>query len=418
MSYSHQKANTQINSAHTGMTMHNKSRHSQVAGAGLPLFLQKSNNTTNSSQSKNSSQNRQSPSLLASTIHHARQGGSVLPHYSKQHLESAFGTDLSGVRIHNGIQHNQLASSLNAKAFTVGSDIFFGQGHYKPGTRDGDRLLAHELTHVLQQSAGTVQAKQVEPGVQMGEVNDSHEQEANRAADGLMSANKTLPLAKQNSIYSKQSISSGSSSDIIQRDEEEEQQGFNYNLLPPALSYRYGGFGMSADTSAAQLSYFNNEGRANLGYQYGGDLFYGTDFNGFRSRLGVNPQSGVGSLSFGGSHEGFNFGVGGNTAGNFNLGIGYGAPLLPMPNILGQQAGAAWQGAYAMGGALPDFMSDPMAAYGANRENIGAMGAFGSSLGRIYGQQGQGGLPFGAGLTLSYNPEQRWVFGAGVQGSF
>jgi hypothetical protein len=46
------------------------------------------------------------------------------------------------------------------------------------------------------------------------------------------------------------------------------------------------------------------------------------------------------------------------------------------------------------------------------------MGTFGRSLGRLYGQQGQGGLPFGAGLTLSYNPEQRWVIGAGVQGSF
>lgn len=410
MLFSRQKANIQTSSAHTGVTIHKKPQHSQHVRAGVPMFLQKN--------SLNDSNDCKKHSTLGAEINHSRQGGSILPDHSKPHFESAFATDLSGVRIHNGSQHNQLASSLNAKAFTVGTDIFFARGHYKPGTRDGDRLLAHELTHVLQQSAGTVQAKHVEPGVQMGEVNDCHEQEANRFADGLMSANRTLPLAKQNSIYSKQSISSGNSSDIIQRDEEEDQQGFNYNLLPPALSYRNGGFGMSADTSATQLSYFNNEGRANLGYQYGGDLFYGTDFNGFRSRLGVNPQSGVGSMSFGGSHEGFNFGVGGNTAGNFNLGVGYGAPLLPMPNILGQQAGAAWQGAYAMGGALPDFMSDPMAAYGANRENIGAMGAFGSSLGRIYGQQGEGGLPFGAGLSLSYNPEQRWVFGAGVQGSF
>lgn len=410
MLISRQKTNIQKNSAYTGVSTHNKPQHSHFARAGVPIFLQKT--------SVHNSNNRKNHSGMGAAINHSKHGGSVLPDYNRQYFESTFGSDLSAVRLHNDTQHNQLASSLNAKAFTVGTDIFFAQGYYKPGTRDGDRLLAHELTHVMQQSAGTVQAKQVEPGLHIGEVNDSHEQEANKVADDSMSANKTMALAKHHSIDSKQAVSTGRSNDIIQRDEEDDQQGFNYNLLPPAFSYRNDSFGMSADTSAAQLSYFNNEGRANLGYQYGGDLFYGTDFNGFRSRLGVNPQSGVGSMSFAGSHEGFNFGVGGNTAGNFNLGIGYGAPLLPMPNILAQQAGAAWQGAYEMGGALPDFMSDPMAAYGANQENIGAMGAFGSSIGRIYGQQGQAGLPFGAGLSLSYNPEQRWVFGAGVQGSF
>ena len=113
-----------------------------------------------------------------------------------------------------------------------------------------------------------------------------------------------------------------------------------------------------------------------------------------------------------------NFGVGGNTAGNFNLSLGYGASLLPMPYMLGQQANSAWQGAYALGGAVPEFMSDPIGAYGAHGENIDAISAFGGSLADIYGQQGSGGLPFGAGLTLTYNPEQQWVFGAGVQGSF
>ncbi len=60
-----------------------------------------------------------------------------------------------------------------------------------------------------------------------------------------------------------------------------------------------------------------------------------------------------------------------------------------------------------------------MVAYEANQANIGAVGAFGSSLGQIYGQQeGDGGMPFGAGLSISYNPEQQWVLGAGMQGSF
>jgi opacity protein-like surface antigen len=95
-----------------------------------------------------------------------------------------------------------------------------------------------------------------------------------------------------------------------------------------------------------------------------------------------------------------------------------GVPLLPMPGTFGQQAGAAWQGAYGLGGALPEFMSEPIGAYGANSDNIGAIGTFAGSVGDVYGQQGEGGLPFGAGVNISYNPEQQWVFGAGIQGSF
>lgn len=412
MSLSTQKANRQIKSLYSQVNLHNKSRHNPGAKAGVPVFLQRSSFSGDHSQSK------QGHSGPAAAISHSRQGGNVLPHHTRRHFESAFGSDLSAVRVHNDTRHNHVARSLNAKAFTVGSDIFFGQGHYKPGSRDGDRLLAHELTHVMQQSSGKVRARQAGAGVQMGETNDPHEQEADRVADSLMAGNSVSSLTKRNGIYSSSPVGSDSSRLVIQRDEEEGQQGFNYNLLPPSLAYRHGPFGMSADTSAAQLSYFSDEGRANLGYQYGGDIFYGANMGGFRSRLGVNPQTGVGSMSLGGSHGGFRYGLSGNTAATFGLNLGYGAPLLPMPNVLGQQAGAAWQGASAVGGAIPDFASDPMAAYEANRQHVGAMGTFGRSLGSLYGQQGQGGLPFGAGLTLSYNPEQRWVVGAGVQGSF
>jgi hypothetical protein len=412
MSLSTQKANRQFKSHYPRVNRHNRSRHNQGAKAGLPVFLQRNSDSAGHSQSK------QGHSGLGEAIRHSRQGGSGLPHHTRRHFESAFGSDLSAVRVHNDTRHNHVARSLNAKAFTVGSDIFFGQGHYNPGSRDGDRLLAHELTHVLQQASGKVRARQVDSGVQIGEANDLHEQEADRVADNLMANNFYSSTAKLNGIYRSPPVSSGNSDAVIQRDEEDEQQGFNYNLLPPSLAYRRGPFGISADTSAARLSYFSDEGRASLGYQYGGDIFYGANMGGFRSRFGVNPQTGVGSMSLGGAHGGFRYGLSGNTAGSIGLNLGYGAPLLPMPNVLGQQAGAAWQGASAMGRAIPDFVSDPMATYEANRQHVGAMGTFGRSLGQLYGQQGQGGLPFGAGLTLSYNPEQRWVIGAGVQGSF
>ena len=412
MPLSTQKASTRTHSLYTRGNIHKKSRYNQGAEAGVPMFLQRN------SDSAGHSQGRQRHSGLGAAIKHSRHGGSVLPHHSRRRFETAFGSDLSAVRVHTGAQHNHVTKSLNAKAFTVGSDIFFGHGYYKPGSQDGDRLLAHELTHVMQQTSGHVQARQVESGVQMGEADDAHEQQADRVADSLMAAGNTDSVPVRNGVYSSPPVGSGSSGIVIQRDEDDEQQGFNYNLLPPSLAYRYGPFGMSADTSAAQLSYFSDEGRANLGYQYGGDIFYGASVGDFRTRLGVNPQTGVGSMSLGGSHGGFRYGLSGNTAGNIGLNLGYGAPLLPMPYMLGQQSAAAWQGATAVGAAIPDFVSDPMAAYGANREHIGAMSTFGRSLGQIYGQQGEGGLPFGAGLSISYNPEQRWVIGAGVQGSF
>lgn len=391
---------------------HDPLPQSHAAKAGMPVYLQ-----TGSDQGTYKSGSPYSG--LGAAIGHARQSGSGLPDHARHHFESALGTDLTAVRVHTGTQHNQIARSLKAKALTTGSDIFFGQGYYRPGTRDGDRLLAHELAHVVQQSSGDVPAGgQIEPGLTMGEAKDAHEQEADQVADSLVSGREPGALPGQGGQEGLPPAGREVSGAVIQRDEEEEEQGFDYSVLPPELSYRTGPFGISADTSSARLNLFSDQGRASLGYQYGGDIFYGASLGDFRTRFGVNPQTGVGSMSLGGSHGDFRYGLRGSTAGTFGLSLGYGAPLLPMPGVLGQQAGAAWEGASAVGGAVPEFASDPMAAYEAYRDQIGAMGAFGRSLSRIYGQQGEGGLPFGAGLTLSYNPEQEWVLGAGIQGSF
>jgi len=71
-------------------------------------------------------------------------------------MESALGSDLSGVRVHTGGEADVLNRSLQAKAFTTGSDVFFSQGAYRPGSASGSHLLAHELAHVVQQG-GSVQ---------------------------------------------------------------------------------------------------------------------------------------------------------------------------------------------------------------------------------------------------------------------
>ena len=78
--------------------------------------------------------------------------GQRLPESVQQKMESFFGTDFSDVRVHVGPE----ASSIGALAFTYGSDLYFAHGQYDPGSAHGQRLLGHELTHVVQQRAGRV----------------------------------------------------------------------------------------------------------------------------------------------------------------------------------------------------------------------------------------------------------------------
>lgn len=69
----------------------------------------------------------------------------------QQYFSRAFGENLSSVRIHTGSEASQAASGLGARAYTLGTDIVFAEGQFQPTTRAGRELLAHELTHVLQQ---------------------------------------------------------------------------------------------------------------------------------------------------------------------------------------------------------------------------------------------------------------------------
>ena len=79
-------------------------------------------------------------------------GGSPLPDEVRRYMEPRFGADFSGVRIHTGSDAGQLSRALQAQAFTYGRDIYMDAARYDPGTTAGKRLLAHELTHVVQQT--------------------------------------------------------------------------------------------------------------------------------------------------------------------------------------------------------------------------------------------------------------------------
>ena len=92
-------------------------------------------------------------------------------------MGGALGDSLDDVRVHTDDRAEALASSVSARAFTTGTDVYFAKGEYSPGSSDGQQLLAHELTHVVQQrgapSSGPLSVSQ--PG-------DALEQEAEAAA--------------------------------------------------------------------------------------------------------------------------------------------------------------------------------------------------------------------------------------------
>jgi hypothetical protein len=120
---------------------------------------------------------------LAQAVDGRRGYGEPLPDRTRSQMESGLQQDLSGVRVHSDSAADQLSRQFNAKAFTTGQDIFFRQGAYDPGSSSGDKLLAHEMTHVVQQ--GNAPTKLAGKKMNVSEPGDAGEQEADRVADTI-----------------------------------------------------------------------------------------------------------------------------------------------------------------------------------------------------------------------------------------
>jgi hypothetical protein len=111
----------------------------------------------------------------------ARGSGRGLDHTVRGQMESSFGVDFGNVRVHTDERADNLNHALSARAFATGQDIFFRQGEYNPGTSSGRELLAHELTHVVQQNGGAVKTK-----LSVSDPGDAHEIEADQIAKMVM----------------------------------------------------------------------------------------------------------------------------------------------------------------------------------------------------------------------------------------
>ena len=108
--------------------------------------------------------------------------GSPLPDAVRTRMERAFGHDFRHVRVHTDSRAAQAAQGMSAHAVTVGSNIYFGPNEYQPGTLKGDRLLLHELTHVVQSDESRLPS-----GGGVSQPTDRAEVEAYRNEDRLYS---------------------------------------------------------------------------------------------------------------------------------------------------------------------------------------------------------------------------------------
>jgi hypothetical protein len=97
-------------------------------------------------------------------IQSIRGAGEPLAQAARAYFEPRFGADFGGVRVHTGARAAQTAGALQARAYTVGKDITFAQNQYSPASAEGERLLAHELAHVVQQNKGDLSCPKIEEG--------------------------------------------------------------------------------------------------------------------------------------------------------------------------------------------------------------------------------------------------------------
>jgi hypothetical protein len=145
---------------------------------------------------------------VVETLRRRQGGGHPLPAALAGGFGEQLGTDLSTVRVHTDAEAGRVAQEVQASAFTYGADIYFGTGTYSPGTTSGQRLIAHELAHVVQHASGTGSTA---AGPIIGRADDPSERDADRVAHDLLSgmrtsASRSAPAGVQRSVIRRNKV--------------------------------------------------------------------------------------------------------------------------------------------------------------------------------------------------------------------
>jgi hypothetical protein len=114
-------------------------------------------------------------------------GGQPLDADTRTDMEGRLGHDFGDVRVHDDGAAHDSARAVNAHAYTVGSHVVFQRDHYDPSSDAGRTMLAHELTHVVQQRQGDVDGESRGGGIKVSTPDDKYEQQAEATADAVMS---------------------------------------------------------------------------------------------------------------------------------------------------------------------------------------------------------------------------------------
>jgi len=155
---SHPRLN-QLNAFQTGEFVQPQRIQSPVKPVNPILNQTQTNTETVQKKGTPPSSEAKAAPNIEQEIQQKRGSGQPISNKIRQPMEQAFGADFSQVHVHTDSKSNKLNESIQAKAFTTGTDIFFKQGEYQPDNQPGQELLAHELTHVVQQNGNKVQAK-------------------------------------------------------------------------------------------------------------------------------------------------------------------------------------------------------------------------------------------------------------------
>jgi hypothetical protein len=133
----------------------------------------------------------------ASPVHDVvgRGGGTPLDESTRSTMEAKLGADLGDVRVHTDAKASASAESVGANAYTVGSEIAFRSGQFNPTSPTGQRTLAHELAHVVQQRSGPVDGTEAPGGIRLSDPSDKFEQAADATASQVMSMPAPAPAA-------------------------------------------------------------------------------------------------------------------------------------------------------------------------------------------------------------------------------
>ena len=147
-------------------------------------------------------------------------GGQPLEEPVRADMEGRLGHSFSDVRVHTGDAAHDSATSVNAHAYTVGSNIVFQRDKYDPGSDAGRTMLAHELTHVVQQRSGPVDGTATGTGVRVSDPSDRFEREAAATAERAMSI-PAVPATAQRSAGDAAVVQRDAP---VQREDEEEEK--------------------------------------------------------------------------------------------------------------------------------------------------------------------------------------------------